>query len=99
MVSSVSNHGVASAANADTSLPYPDDDVHGNVMRARVSLRKAAALFAEAKSLLDHGGDHAEAITMMGKASDAIGSSTYFLSVAMSKQGVGTGPNLRNLTP
>lgn len=98
-MSSVSNPGAASAVTADTSLPYPDDDVHGNVMRARVSLRKAAALFAEAKALLDRGGDHAEAIAKMGKASDAIGSSSYFLSVAMSKQGVGSGPNLRNLTP
>ncbi|MCX5987125.1 MAG: hypothetical protein NTX54_11595 [Chloroflexi bacterium] len=98
-MSSVSNHGVASAVPADTSLPYPDDDVHGNVMRARVNLRKAAALFAEAKSLLDHGGDHAEAIAKMGKASDAIGSSSYFLSVAMGKQGVGSGPNVRTLTP
>ena len=98
-MSSVSNHGVASASHADTDLPYPDDDVHGNVMRARVNLRKAVALFAEAKALLLRGGDHAEVIAAMGRASDAIGSSSYFLSVAMSKQGVGSGPNLRNLTP
>jgi 3-deoxy-D-arabino-heptulosonate 7-phosphate (DAHP) synthase class II len=68
-------------------------------MRARVNLRKAVALFAEAKALLLRGGDHTEAIAAMGRASDAIGSSSYFLSVAMSKQGVGSGPNLRNLTP
>ncbi len=98
-MSSASNHGVASASHAEADLPYPEDDVHGNVMRARVSLREASALFAEAKALLDGGGDHAEAISLMGKASDAIGSCTYFQSVAMSMQRVGSGPNLRNLTP
>ena len=58
---------------------------------------QGAEVGAGADALLAHG--HAEAIAKMGKASDAIGSSSYFLSVAMGKQGVGSGPNLRTLTP